>query len=139
MQLQPYLMFNGQCKEAFQFYERVLGGKIEMMTTFGDAPPGAGGTPESRDLIMHVRLVVGDAVLMGSDSPPQYYEKPQGISVSISVKDVSEGERIFNALAEGGKVNMQFSKTFWSPGFGMAVDRFGTPWMVNCEGEGPGA
>lgn len=139
MQVHPYLNFNGQCREAFQFYERVLGGEIEMMSTYGGSPMASEMPAETHDRVMHVSMKVGDGVLMGSDSPSQYYQKPQGLYVSIQVKDAAEGERVFQALSEGGQVTMPFEKTFWSPGFGMAVDRFGTPWMVNCEGEGPGA
>ena len=136
MQLQPYLNFNGDCAEAFKLYEKVLGGKIEGMMTHGDSPMAEQTPPEWQDRIMHARLVVGDAVLMASDAPPEYYAKPQGTYVSINVKTTSEGERIFNALAEGGSVQMPFEKTFWAAGFGMLVDRFGIPWMVNCEEAG---
>ena len=78
-------------------------------------------------------MTVGDNVLMASDAPPDHYQQPKGFSVSIQLKDVAEAERIFNALAENGKLTMPFEATFWSPGFGMCVDRFGIPWMVNCE------
>ena len=81
---------------------------------------------------MHVRMVVGDPVLMGSDSPSGSHEDSKGMSVSIQVDDPIEGERIFNALAEGGMLRMAFEETFWAKGFGMCVDRFGTPWMVNA-------
>ncbi|MBX7245417.1 MAG: VOC family protein [Candidatus Sumerlaeaceae bacterium] len=83
--------------------------------------------------IMHATLKFGDNILMGADCPPDYYLKPAGITVSIGLKDATEGERIFNALAEGGTVKMPFQKTFWSPGFGMCIDRFDIPWMVNCD------
>jgi PhnB protein len=133
MQLSPYLAFNGQCAEAFKFYEKCLGGKLEGMMTHGQSPMAEQVPPEWRDKIIHARLIVAGQALMGADVPPQHYQQPQGFSVSINVKEIAEGERIFNALAEGGKVQMPFQKTFWSAGFGMATDRFGTPWMVNCE------
>jgi PhnB protein len=133
MQLSPYLAFNGQCAEAFKFYEKCLGGKLEGMMTHGQSPMAQQVPPEWRDKIIHARLIVADQALMGADVPPQHYKQPQGFSVSINVKEIAEGERIFNALAESGKVQMPFQKTFWSAGFGMATDRFGTPWMVNCE------
>jgi PhnB protein len=132
MQLNPYLSFKGQCKAAFTFYEKVLGGKIIFMATWGESPM-ADQFPELRDWIMHASLAVGDAILMGADPPPAQYEQPKGISVSIHVKDTGEGERIFNALAENGSVLMPFQQTFWAAGFGMCVDQFGIPWMVNCE------
>jgi PhnB protein len=133
MELTPYLNFNGQCAEAFKLYERVLGGRIVAMHTHGDTPARDQVPAEWHDKIMHVRLEIGDKALMGSDAPPDQYTAPQGIYVSINVVDPAEGERIFTALAEGGTITMPFQQTFWSPGFGMAVDRFGTPWMVNCE------
>ena len=133
MQLNPYLLFNGQCEAAFKFYEKTLGGKIvEMMTHEGS--PAAGQVPsEWRNMILHARLVVGDQVLMASDAPPERYQKPQGFSVSIGIKDPAEAERIFHALAEKGTVQMPIQETFWAARFGMLVDQFGTPWMINCE------
>lgn len=137
MQVNPYLNFDGQCEEAFRFYEQVLGGKIEAMMTHGESPIAGEVPSEWHDRILHARLVVGDQVLMASDSPPEYYQKPQGLYVSLHVEDPAEAERIFRALAEGGTVTMPFQKTFWAAGgFGMLTDRFGTPWMINCEGDG---
>ena len=133
MQINAYLNFDGTCAEAFRLYERVLGGKITMMQTFGESPMAAQAAPETKDRIIHVRLAVGDQVLMGSDAPPPYFEKAQGFSVSIGIDDPAEAERIFTALSEGGEVRMALQKTFWAGRFGMCVDRFGTPWMVNCE------
>jgi PhnB protein len=139
IKITPYLNFNGQCAEAFRLYEKVLGGKITFLQTHGDSPMGAQTPPEMKNHVMHVSLQVGDDILMGSDAPPEMYAKPQGNFVSIGVKSVAEGERIFKALAENGTVSMPFGATFWSPGFGMLVDRFGTPWMVNAEPEGAAA
>jgi PhnB protein len=133
MQLSPYLNFNGQCKAAFTFYEKLLGGKIAMIQTFGESPANDQTPADWGDKIVHVRLEVGGWALMGSDAPPPHYAAPQGMQVSLSVATSAEAERIFNALAEHGKVSMPFQKTFWSSGFGMAVDRFGIPWMVNSE------
>jgi PhnB protein len=133
MQIDPYLNFNGQCEAAFKFYEQSLGGKIQMLMTFKDSPMASSIPAEWAGKVMHARMTIGEQVLMGSDPPPPHFQQPQGFSISITTKDVSEGERIFKALADNGKVHMPFQKTFWSPGFGMLVDRFGTPWMVNCE------
>ncbi|MFI5093961.1 MAG: VOC family protein [Candidatus Acidiferrales bacterium] len=134
MQLNPYLLFNGQCEEAFKFYEKCLGGKIEMLSTFGDSPMAKQVPPEWYGKVMHASLKLGDGmILMGSDPPPDNYQVPQGFSVSLSVKDPAETERIFNELAQDGKVTMPIQKTFWSPRFGMLVDRFGIPWILNCE------
>ena len=132
MELNAYLNFDGDCAEAMRFYERSLGGRIEAMQTHGDSPVAGEVPPEWRDRVIHARLIVGDTVLMASDSPPEHYEPPRGIYVSISVEEPAEADRIFGALAENGKVTMPIGETFWSPRFGMLVDRFGIPWMVNC-------
>lgn len=142
MQLNPYLMFNGNCEAAFKFYEQCLDGKIVMMMTHKEAPSAEHVPAEWHDKIMHVCLDLGDSfgveqssnrLLMGSDSPPGCFETPQGFYVQISVDEPTEAERIFHALAENGKVKMPIDQTFWSARFGMLVDQFGIPWMVNCE------
>jgi len=133
MQLNPYLLFNGQCEAAFKFYEQCLGGKIDGMMTHGESPMSQQVPPEWRNKIIHARMVVGDKVLMGSDVPPGHYEEPKGFSVSLSVKEPAEADSVFHALAQKGKIQMPIQKTFWSVRFGMLVDQFGIPWMVNCE------
>ncbi|HEY1299433.1 MAG TPA: VOC family protein [Stellaceae bacterium] len=133
MQLNPYLAFNGECEAAFKFYERCVGGKIVMMLKNGESPMADQTPPDRRDQIMHARLVAGDAVLMGSDAPPGHYEKAKGIMVTLGVEDPAEAERIFAALSEQGSVQMAIQETFWASRFGMLTDRFGIPWMVNCE------
>ncbi len=134
MQLNPYLGFNGQCEAAFKFYERCLRGKIEAMLSHEGTPMENQVPAEWRKKILHARLVVGDAVLMGGDMPPERYEAPKGFSVTIGVTEPTEAERIFKALSENGTVTMPLQQTFWAVRFGMLVDRFGIPWMVNCEG-----
>lgn len=136
MQLNPYLGFNGNCAEAFKFYEQVFGGKITFMQTWGDSPACDQMPAEARDGIMHATLNIGESVLMGADSPPGQYTEPQGIHVVIHFKEPAEGEQIFKKLSEGGKVQMPFGATFFSSGFGMCADRFGTPWMIHCEQAG---
>jgi PhnB protein len=138
MKLNPYLMFNGQCKTAFQFYEQCLGGKITAMMTYAESPDTSMTEQlpsEWRDQIMHVGLMIGDQELMGSDSLPEYHEDPQGFSVSINLSDPAEAERIFQALADKGTVRMPLQQTFWANRFGMLVDQFGIPWMINCDQE----
>ena len=135
MQINPYLNFNGQCEEAFKFYEQVLNGKIAFMTTWGEMPDAAQLPAEAHKMIMHATLTVGDQTLLGADSPPGSYQPPQGVNVAIHHKETAECKRIFEALAADGKVQMPFQKTFWSAGFGMCVDRFGVPWMINSECE----
>jgi PhnB protein len=132
MQLNPYLNFNGQCEAAFKFYERCLGGKIEAMIPHAGTPAGEYAPPEWRDKILHASLILGDDVLMGSDAPPDRYEAPKGFSVSLQINDPADAERIFHALAENGVVQLPIQETFWATRFGMLVDQFGIPWMVNC-------
>lgn len=139
MQLNPYLMFKGNCQEAFEFYERALGGKIETIHRYAGSPAESHIAPEWRDKVMHARLIAGGQVLMGSDAPPEQNSgAPQGFSVSLTVEKTADADRIFQALSEGGYVRMPIQKTFWALRFGMLVDRFGVPWMVNCEGDAVG-
>ena len=133
MELNPYLSFNGQCEAAFKFYERRLGGKITAMMTYGGSPTEEQTPTECRDKIVHACLMVGDKILMGSDAPPDRYEPMRGFSVTLGIDDPKDAERIFHALSENGTVQMPIQETFWAARFGMLVDQFGTPWMINCE------
>lgn len=132
MQLNTHLSFNGQCEEAFKFYQQCLGGNIQVMMTHGDSPIADQMPSEWRDRILHASLSVGETTLMGADAPPDRYEKPGAFSVAININDPAEAERIFGALSEGGTVSMPLQQTFWAARFGMLVDRFGIPWMINC-------
>ncbi|WP_323000096.1 VOC family protein [Castellaniella sp.] len=141
MHFTPYLTFDGNCAEAFAFYAKLFKGDIVYQGTFGEIPPSADMPPvpdAAKNRIMHVHLQMGEQMLMGSDAMPGGeeacgggYQAPQGLWVSIHAGDVAEGRRLFDALAQGGNTVMPFGPTFWSPGFGMARDRFGTPWMIN--------
>lgn len=130
-----YLSFDGQCEEAFTRYAKVFGGTILMMMRNADAPPDSGvpQTPEVANRIMHARLEAGGRLLMGGDAPTQDHSKPHGFCVSVAVGNPIEAERIFSELSEGGTVIMPIGETFWARRFGMVTDKFGTPWMVNCE------
>ncbi|MBZ5618731.1 MAG: VOC family protein [Acidobacteriia bacterium] len=138
MQLNPYLYFNGRCEEAFQFYEQRLGGRITAMITHAGTPAEAHVPAEWRNKIMHARLTLGDSVLMGTDNQPEHYQEAKGFSVQLGVEDPLDADRLFNALAENGTVRMPIQKTFWAVRFGMLVDQFGIPWMINCEGASAG-
>jgi PhnB protein len=133
MKCNPYLTFDGRCKEAFEFYEQCLGGKIVMMQTHGESPIAEHVPREWHDSILHARLTFGDEVLMGCDVAGGRYEPPKGFYVTLAVDKVSDAERIFEGLADGGKVTMPFAETFWAVRFGMVTDRFGIPWLVNGE------
>ncbi|HEY7334894.1 MAG TPA: VOC family protein [Bryobacteraceae bacterium] len=132
MKLNPYLNFNGQCEEAFKFYERSLGGKIEYMATYAGTPSEQHVPPEQRNKIMHATLLLDGHTLQGADAlGPQ--EAPKGFAVALHLKDPAEAERIFNEFSEGATVQMPLQQTFWAARFGMLVDRFGIPWLFNCE------
>jgi PhnB protein len=135
MKINPYLFYGGNCEPAFKFYEKVLGGKIEMMLRNEEAPESMPAPPERKKQIMHARISINGEILMASDAPPDHFHKAQGFAVSLTVDDPAEAERKFKALSEGGTTNMPFGKTFFSKGFGMCVDQFGIPWMVNCPAE----
>ena len=130
-QLDSYLFFDGTCADAMRFYERMLGGKIEMMMTHAQSPMGAQASPGNADRIMHARLVIDGRALMASDTmagDPK--EGMKGFSLSLVYPTAAEAKKVFGALSDGGKVTMPMEKTFWAEAFGMLVDRFGTPWMV---------
>ena len=131
MQVQPYLFFDGRTEEALNFYRRALGADITMLMRFKDAPqkpPAA--APGTDDKVMHASFRVGDAMLMASDGQCQGKPSFQGFALSLTPTSEVEAERLFNALADGGQVQMPLGKTFFSPRFGMVADKFGVTWMV---------
>jgi PhnB protein len=141
MKIVTSLSFRGQCREAFEFYAKVLGGKITAAMPYGDGPPDMPVPPHYKDWLMHCWMDIGDQSLMGADMDVEWapnIDKPKnGFDVSLHSQDPAEARRWFDALLKGGKVTMPFGETFWSPGYGGLVDRFGVPWMVNTiPGEG---
>lgn len=145
MQFTPYLNFDGNCAEAFAFYAGLFGGTIVYQGTYAEVPASANMPPipeSAKNRIMHVQLQIKEQSLMGSDAMPGAettcggYQPAQGLWVSIQAADVAEGQHLFDALAQGGQAVMPFGATFWSTGFGMVKDRFGTPWMVNVATQG---
>ena len=131
-QLDVYLTFNGNCADAMRFYERTLNGKLEMLMTHAESPMAAQAPPGSADRIMHARLVIDGRVLMASDSMVgQPSEGMTGFSLSLIYPTVADAQRVFDVLAKGGQVHMPLQKMFWAEAFGMLIDRFGTPWMIN--------
>lgn len=145
MQFTPYLNFDGNCAEAFAFYAELFSGSITYQSTYAEMPVSDDmpAIPESaKDRIMHAQLQVGEQSLLGGDAMPSAdptcgggYQPPQGQWVSVHVDDVAEGRRLFDALEPDGDVVMPFEATFWTTGFGMLRDRFGTPWMINVAQE----
>lgn len=135
MKVEPYLFFEGTCEKAIEFYRKALGAELEMLMRYKEAPepPPPGMVPPGwDDKVMHASFRIGESRVMASDDCT-LQAKPGGFSLSIAASDVAQGEQLFKALADGGKVTMPFGKTFWSPGFGMLTDRFGVGWMVNTE------
>jgi PhnB protein len=136
MQINIYLRFNGTCEEAFNFYAELCGGTIEMLQRYEDMPNPHQAPPAMLKQVLHARLKLGDQAIMGSDAPPGRYQMPDGFSVSLTIDAVADAERIFKALSEKGSVQMPMAESFFAKRFGMATDRFGTPWMVLCQPEG---
>ena len=133
MELNAYVSFKGDCEEAFECYEEILGAKRGLIFRYADSPmadvvPGGWETK-----VMHGSVTIGGQRLEGADVPPERYEAPKGFSLSINVPTAGEAERLFKQLAEEGRVVYPIEKTFWSERFGMVIDRFGVPWMINCE------
>ncbi len=133
MRLNPYLTYNGQCEAAFRFYESCLGGKILFMMRYGESPMAGQTPPGFENKIMHATLDVRGQVLSGVDTAPDCYQKPQGYFVMLGLDDAAEAERIFHELSQDAVVQMPLQETFWAQRFGVLIDRFGTPWMLNCE------
>lgn len=134
----PYLLFNGNCEEAFLFYKSVFGGEFPYMGKYTEAPLQEGEAPlseEHANRIMHVSLPIGNTILMGSDSHPRYGDVVFGsnFQISVNVESTEEADRIFNSLSAGGDPYMPMENTFWGSYFGMFQDKFGISWMVNFD------
>ncbi|WP_246661029.1 MULTISPECIES: VOC family protein [unclassified Tardiphaga] len=123
--------YSGNCEEALNFYVKAIGAKIDVIMHVKGSPAEEHLPPEMADKVLHSQFTIDGEVVMASDAPPAHFEKPQGFSVALQIQDPAEGERIFKALADGGAIKMPYGATFWSKGFGMCIDKFGIPWMVN--------
>lgn len=133
MAFHPYLNFGGNCREAFTRYQEIFGGELVLMP-MSEMPPGDFEVPaDQKDMIMHAALMFEGHILMASDAPGPDFGPVQYMYVNYTTPDIAGAQRVFDALAEDGKVEMPFGEQFWTPGFGVCVDRFGTPWMVNVE------
>ncbi len=130
MKVQPYLAFEGHCDEAIEFYKKAIDAKVEMLMRFKEAPDQSMITPANADKVMHAALRAGDAMLLMSDGRCTGSANFHGIALALSVPTDADAERVFGALADGGKVNMPLQKTFFSSRFGMLADKFGVGWMV---------
>ena len=133
MSVQPYLFFDGRCEEAIAFYREALGAEVVMLMRWKDMPGPAAPPPGDPEKIMHARLQIGDTAVLASDGRCQGQPKFDGFALTLAAANEAEAERAFNALANGGQVQMPLAKTFFSPSFGMLADRFGVSWMVYVE------
>jgi PhnB protein len=136
MKVMMQLAFNGQCRQAFEQYEKVLGGKITVMNTFGGneakLPPGS--VAAAPDQIRFAEIQVGDYAILGNDLREQDFKPMQGFNIALHVKDAAEAKRVFDGLADGGRIDTPLSKVDWSPAFGLVTDRFDVPWLILAEG-----
>lgn len=137
--INPYLSFDGDCAEAFRFYSRLFDSGEPMMMTYDNSPMADQMPAKAKGKIMHAQIEIGGVTLMGADAacetpehPERAYAKPRGFCVTVNAGTPAEADRLFSGLAEGGVVVMPIAETFWAHRFGMATDRFGIPWMVNC-------
>jgi PhnB protein len=130
MQIQPYLFFDGRCEEAIEFYRKALGAKVDALMRFKESPDQSMIAPGSGEKVMHASLRIGDTTVMASDGRCEGKPSFQGFALSIAAKTEAEADRMFAALSDGGQVQMPLAKTFFSPRFGMAADRFGVSWMI---------
>ena len=130
-----YLAYDGRCADAMHFYERALGGKLEMMMSNKESPMKDMTPPGAEDRILHARLVLpGGGTIYAGDCPPGVpYQGIHGVAITLDYDTVAEAQRVFAALSEGGQVGMPMQPTFWAKTWGMCTDRFGTPWIVNGE------
>ena len=136
MQIQPYLFFDGRCEEAIEFYRKAIGAEVQMLMRFKDAPADATCEQMSRGVenkVMHAALKIGDAQVLASDGRCQGKPSFQGFGLALNAANEAEADLVFNALADGGQVQMPLGKTFFSPRFGMVADKFGVLWMVIVE------
>ena len=133
MSVQPYLFFNGRCEEAIEFYRKALGAKVQMMMRFKESPDQSMVQPGTAEKIMHASLDIAGTMVLVSDGMCGEQKGFEGFSLSFTVADEAEADRRFNALADGGQVQMPLCKTFFSPRFGAVADRFGVGWMVYVE------
>jgi PhnB protein len=137
MAFRPYLAFAGNCRDAFTRYQEIFGGEVVLLP-MSAAPADAGPPPANPDLIMHAALMIGDDLLMGADDPTGGFGgNVSGMCLNYAAPDPAEARRVFDALAEGGQVQMPIAETFFSPAYGMCIDRFGTPWMVMVDSPTP--
>lgn len=135
MRLYTYLNFGGNCRQAFEFYASHLGGKITMLMTHGEQPEASKVPPDWKNAVLHVRIELGETVLLGADIPPDRFQPMRSAYLSLAVDSIEEAERIYALLVEGGQIFMKMEETFFAHRFAMLRDRFGTSWMILNERE----
>ena len=134
MHIATYLSFRGDCEEALKCYEATLGARIGPIFRYMGTPLASEVPADWQDKVMHASLTIGQQALMAGDVAPERYDQPKGFSLSLQMHDTSEADRVFKELANGGRIVTPLEQTFWAARFGMVVDRFGIPWLINCDG-----
>jgi PhnB protein len=137
IQVNAYLSFKGDCEAAFTSYAKHLGGRVGELYRYGGTPLEKDVPDGWQEKIMHGSIAFGDQVLMGGDVAPARYEEPKGVTLSVHIRGATEAERVFAAMADGGKIVTPLAPTFWTARFGMVIDRFGVPWLINGEDDSP--
>ena len=133
MDINPYLTFDGTCAEALDFYAEVFGGQVEVIQRVKESPMATEMPAGAQDAVLHGRVRIGDRLIMASDDLQGRYEAPRGIYIQTAFDDLDKAKRVFSRLAKNGETVMDFAPTFWAHGFGMCRDRYGVPWMINCD------
>ena len=133
MKIFTYLNYGGNCRQAFEFYEKHLGGRITMLSTHADAPVPDNAPPNWKDAVLHARIDIGETTLFGADVPPERFQPMRSAYLSLLIDSIAETERTYAMLAEGGQIFMPMAETFYAHRFAMLRDRFGTSWMLLCE------
>ena len=135
MKLYTYLNYGGNCRQAFEFYEEHLGGKIRFVTTHGEQPDNTAVPPEWKNAVLHARMELGETILLGADIPPDRFKPMRSAYLTLIVDSIGVAERIYALLSEGGEIFMPMEETFFARRFAMLRDRFGTSWMLLDERE----
>ena len=130
MKLFTYLNYGGNCRQAFEFYQKHLGGKITMLTTHGEQPDASKVPADWRQAVLHARIDLGGTTVFGADIPPEHFQPMRSAYLSLLVDSVEEAERVYALLSEGGQIFMRMEETFFARRFAMLRDRFGTSWML---------
>lgn len=134
MRIDFHINFSGNCREAFEFYQSILGGNLELLT-YGDSPAKDNVPVDWHNKIVHGSFILNNLQIAGADVPPEDYRAPQGFQFLLQLESATEARRVFDALSEAGVITMPLQETFWTKAYGMFTDKFGVPWEINSNEE----